>query len=255
MFFFLSKIASYLIRPLFIVCTCLVLSWLLKNQRWKRRLFLAGIIMLLFFSNEFVMNEAMRAWEIKVTPFSALQKKYEYGVLLCGVAKSEVGPKDRVYIGSAADRINHTLQLYKLGYIRKVLISGGSGRLIDIGEHEADELSRLLQLMGVAAEDIVVENSSRNTHESAEEVRKMLEGKTTPDQCILITSANHMRRSMGCFAKEGWPMDHFSTDFLSHYTRYSFDVLFIPKIEAFGSWHVLIKEWVGYTAYWVAGYV
>ena len=255
MFFILSKTLSFLIRPLVIICVCLVFSLLVKNQRWKKRLFLTGTIMLLFFSNEFIMNEAMRSWEVSVTPFSELQRKYEYGVLLCGVVKSEVGPKDRIYVGSAADRINHTLQLYNLGYIKKILISGGSGRLFDIGEREADELSWLLQLMGVPKTDILIENNSRNTHESAIEVKKILEEKTTPGQCLLITSANHMRRSMACFAKAGWPMDPFSTDFLSHYRKFSFDVLFIPKMEAFSSWHVLIKEWIGYTIYWIMGYV
>ena len=181
--------------------------------------------------------------------------KYEYGVLLSGAAKSEVGPKDRVYIGGAADRINHTLQLYKMGYIQKILISGGSGRLIDIGEHEADELSILLQLMGVPKGDVLVENFSRNTHESALEVKRMLEGKVTPSQCILITSANHMPRSLACFSKVGWPITPFSTDFLSHQRRYTFDVFLIPKIEAFSMWHTLIREFTGCAAYWVVGYI
>src|SRR5258708_1520620 len=104
MFFILSKTLNFLMKPLVIICICLVLSWLLRNPRWKKRLFLLGTLMLLFFSNEFIMNEAMLAWEVRATPFNELQKKYEYGVLLCGIAKSEVGPKDRVYVGSGADR-------------------------------------------------------------------------------------------------------------------------------------------------------
>lgn len=255
MFFFLSKTLTYLLMPLVIICGSFLLSWLLRNPRWKKRMFLIGLVLLFFFSNEFIVNEVMRAWEMKATPFAALQKKYEYGVLLSGAAKSAVGPADRVYIRSAADRINHTMQLYKMGFIKKVLVSGGSGRLIDIGEREADELASLLTLMGVPREDILTENTSRNTHESAVEVRKILEQNATPSECLLITSANHMRRSSACFRKAGWPMDTFSTDFFSHYRIFTLDVLLIPKIEALASWHILIKEWVGYSAYWVMGYV
>lgn len=255
MFFFLSKTLSYFLKPLVIICACLLAACLIKNTRWKRRLLVISTVMLLFFSNEFILNEVMRAWEVKVTPFQDIHRQYEYAVLLCGAAKSEVGPTDRVYIASAADRINHTLQLYKMGIVRKILISGGSGRLIDTGDREAAQLSSLLQLMGVPPGDITIENESRNTHESAVEVKRILEEITTPSQCILVTSANHMRRSAACFEKVGWPMDPFSTDFLSHYRKYTFDVLFIPKMEAFQSWHVLIKEWTGYAAYWVAGYV
>ncbi|NOT73798.1 MAG: YdcF family protein [Cyclobacteriaceae bacterium] len=255
MFFVLSKTLSYLLKPLVIICGLLICSWLIKNSRWNKRLLITSIILLLFFSNDFIANEAMRSWEVSVTPFSQIEKKYEYGVLLCGVAKSEVGPDDRVYIGSAADRVNHTLQLYKMGFIKKILISGGSGRLIDIGEREADKLSSLLQLMGVPAQDIMIENQSRNTHESAIEIKKILAPFTTADQCLLITSAFHIRRSIGCFSKVGWPMDSFSADVLSHNRNFSFDTLFIPKTEAMGSWNVLLKEWAGYIAYRIAGYI
>jgi uncharacterized SAM-binding protein YcdF (DUF218 family) len=255
MFFFLSKTLSYLLKPLVIICLCFVLSWILKKPKWKKGFFITGLALLLLLSNEFLANEAMRAWEIKVTPFSEIKKKYEYGILLSGATRAQTGPKDRVYIGSAADRINHTLQLYKLGYIRKVLVTGGSGRLIDIGEQEADELASLLELMGVAPDDILIEHNSRNTHESSVAVKKILEGVTTPANCVLITSANHMRRSLACFAKAGWPMDSFSTDFLSHYRAYSFDTLFIPKLEALSTWSTLLREVTGYAAYWFAGYI
>ena len=51
------------------------------------------------------------------------------------------------------------MQLYKMGRIKKILVSGGSGRLVETGEREADELAALLRLMGVPRKDILVENS------------------------------------------------------------------------------------------------
>jgi len=243
------------LRPLVIIFLIFLTGWLIRNQRIKKRLYLIAILAMVFFSNEFIANEAMNAWEIKATPFSEIKHSYSYGILLCGAAKTEVGPTDRVYIGSAADRINHTLQLYKLGYIRKIMVSGGSGRLIDIGQREADELASLLQLMGVPGDDIVIENSSRNTHESAVRVKEILAGQTLPQDCLLITSASHMRRSLATFEKAGWAAVAFSTDFQSHYRRYSFDILFVPKLEALLWWQTLSKETFGYLAYWMAGYI
>ena len=61
-----------------------------------------GVGLLVFFSNEFIANECMRAWEIPVTPFSEIRKTYSYGILLSGAARTEVGPTDRVYIFSSA---------------------------------------------------------------------------------------------------------------------------------------------------------
>lgn len=255
MFFFLSKTLGYLVRPLVIVCLMFVAAWISKKKGRKKFFLITGIALLFFFSNEFIANEVMNAWEIKATPFAEVGRSYAYGILLCGAAKSEVGPPDRVYIGSAADRINHTLQLYKLGLIKKVIVSGGSGRLIDIGTREADELASLLRLMGVPAEDILIENASRNTHESAVEVAKMLAIETRPSDCLLITSASHMRRSVACFNKAGWQCQPFSTDFHGHTRKFGFDILIIPKLEAIQWWQTLMKEWTGYISYWMVGYI
>ncbi len=255
MFFFLSKTLGYLVKPLVIVCGLFLASWIARKQAVKRRLLILGISLCFFFSNEFLANEVMNVWEIKATPFAEMNRTYSYGILLCGAAKSEVGPPDRVYLGSAADRINHTMQLYKMGRIQKILISGGSGKLIDTGLREADELASLLRLMGVPTEDILVEPQSRNTHESAEEVRKLLGNKAKSSDCLLITSASHMRRSAACFSKSGWPCQPFSADFQGHTRKLDFDVLCIPKVEAILVWQTLLKEWTGYITYWVVGYI
>lgn len=197
----------------------------------------------------------MTVWEIPATPYKEIKKKYEWGILLSGVTKAEMKPNDRVYFSRGADRVIHTVQLYKLGIIKKILVSGGSGRLLDIGEQESNDLADAMILMGVNPEDIVIESDSRNTHESAMAVKKILLERTKPNQCILITSGYHMRRSIGCFNKLDWQMDSFSADFLSHPRSFTFDILFIPKIDALTTWHHLFKETVGYISYSVAGYI
>jgi len=255
MFFILSKTLGYLIRPIVVICLMLAASLLLKKPVWKKRLLYGGIILLFFFSNEFIANEAMNAWEFKAIPFSQVSSTYTYGILLCGATKENAGPKDRVYIGSAADRINHTLQLYKLGLIRKIVVSGGSGALFGADNGEAEELASLLRLMGVPAEDILLESTSRNTHESGVNVKKLLEGIASPSDCLLITSASHMRRATASFSKAGWPCDPFPADFHGHFRQYKPDVLLVPKLEALMWWHILFKETTGYAAYWMAGYI
>ncbi len=255
MFFFLSKTLSYVTLPLVIIVVSLLLSVILRKPAWKKWFFRTGLGLLLFFSNDFIANEVFKAWEMPTVPFSELNKKYEWGILLTGVAKSTAEPKDRVHFGSGADRVTHTVQLYKLGYLKKVLVSGGSGRLIDIGEREADVIASALILMGVPDSVIVREAETRNTHESALAVRKILKGKYTPDQCLLITSGYHMRRSLACYTKAGWPTDTFSTNIVSHKRQYTFDSFVVPSLEALGMWQTVIREWVGMLAYKMAGYI
>src|SRR5258706_528699 len=121
---------------------------------------------------------------------------YSWGIILTGITKYETGPPDRIYFSCGADRVTHTVQLYKLGKIKKILVSGGSGSLDSPDRKEANEVAEALMLMGIPAKDIVTESESRNTHESAEAVKKMLTGQAVPSECLLITSAYHLRRSL-----------------------------------------------------------
>jgi len=255
MFFFLSKTLSYITLPLVIIVLCFLLYAVLRKIKWRKWLFRIGLGLLLFLTNDFIANEVFRAWELPAVPFKKINKQYEYGILLTGVTKSQAEPSDRVHFGRGADRVTHTVQLYKSGYIKKILVSGGSGRLVDIGEREADVIASALILMGVPDEDILREGDSRNTHESALAVKKMLEGKYTADQCILITSGYHMRRSRACYVKAGWKTDTFNADIVSHKRQFTFDSLLVPGLGALEMWQTLIREWVGMIAYKLAGYI
>ncbi len=255
MFFILSKTLNYLVMPLTIICTCLLLSVFLRQEIWKRRFFLLGVGLLLFFSNEFIANECMLGWEVKTRAYADMHQ-YKLGIVLTGAVIPSLTPDDRVYFQKGADRVVHTVQLYKLGFLEKILVSGGSGRLIDIQEREADKFKEAMVLMGVPDSVIILENETRNTHESAVEVKNMLDSLGyEARQCLLITSAFHMRRSQACYRKVGLMVDNFTTDFYAHPRTYSFDSFLFPKMEALIIWHKLVREWVGYIAYRLAGYI
>lgn len=216
-----------------------------------------GFIFLFFFSNEFILNEVLKRWEVKPTPYSEITAPYEWAVVLTGVTQfAENKPSDRVYFQKGADRVTHTVQLYKLGLVKNILITGSSGRLVDVGHVEAEEIRQAMLMMGVPDSVMVTEVNSKNTHESAVAVAEIFSKRgIDTEKSVLITSAFHLRRSMACFTKEGIPMTGFSVDFYSHPTKFTPDVLFVPDVYAIFKWHRLIKEWVGITAYWMVGYI
>jgi uncharacterized SAM-binding protein YcdF (DUF218 family) len=254
MFFALSKTVSFLLMPLTIVFLCLIASFIVRNIRLKKWLFWIGFFLLWLFTNEFISNELMRAWEIPARRFDSLHK-YKLGIMLTGTTLS-LKPNDRVYFQRGADRVVHTVQLYKMGLIEKILISGGTGRLVGEAEPEADLVKKAMLLMGVPEEKIIIENETRNTYESAVEVRKMLADSLYKNsEIVLVTSAFHMRRSLACYRKAGLEPEAFSTDFYSHQRVFYIDTLFIPKVEALVTWNKLAKEWLGFVAYKIAGYV
>lgn len=255
MFFILSKVLNFLIMPFTLVCLLFLLSAVTKSQRWNRRFFWAAFVSLLFFSNDFISNEIMNLWEVKTIAYKDM-RPHDLGIVLTGATVPLLKPDDRVYFQRGADRVTHTVQLYKLGLLKKIMISGGSGRLTGEDEPEADKFKKAMVMMGVSASDIFIENETRNTYESAARVKPMLDSlQFRPEDCLLITSAFHMRRSLACYRKVGLNIEPFTTDFYAHPRFFYPDGLFIPKIEAMLIWHKLVKEWVGIAAYKVAGYI
>jgi uncharacterized SAM-binding protein YcdF (DUF218 family) len=255
MFFILSKVFYFLVMPLTVAIGLLVLSVIIKNAKWKRRLFWMSFSMLVFFSNDFIANEVMLAWEVPAKPFTEM-RNFKLGIVLTGVTDADRYPNDRIYFSKGADRVIHTVQLYKLGLIEKILISGGTGKIFGEEEPEANKLKRAMLLMCVPEADILIENQTRNTAESAIEVKKILGTlHYSAHDCLLITSAFHLRRSLAVYNKAGLDLESFSTDFYTHQRTFEPEVLLLPQLQAISKWHKLAKEWVGMAAYKIAGYV
>ena len=255
MFFVLSKTLNLLFLPLTQVFIFFVLSVIVKKQPWKKRFFWAGFVLLLFFSNDFISNAVMRGWEVDPKPFNEVQP-HQVGIVLTGSTIPFLQPDDRVYFQRGADRVTHSIQLYKLGLIKKILVSGGSGRLLGEDEPEANKFKKVMLMAGVSDADIILENTTRNTHESAVAVKKILDSLNfKAEDCLLITSAFHMRRSIACYRKVGLVLESFSTDFYSVPDKPIIPTIIIPAVQGFIIWEKLFKEWTGLTAYKIAGYI
>ena len=254
MFFILSKTIGILIRPLILTSIGFLFTLLGRTERIRKSSFAISLILFFFFSNEFIANEAMTLLESPMVPLSSIKSPYEWGIMLCGVTKSNEQMPDRVMIGGAADRVNHTIMLYKKGLIRKILISGGSGRMTGNKYSEATALLNVFTMMGVPAVDIQIESQSRNTYENAKESIQLLKG-VNPKNCVLITSASHMPRSIRCFRKQNFDCDAFPVDTHHHPREFTIDVLFIPSLNGFSTWDTIFRETIGLVAYKLAGYI
>lgn len=256
MFFILSKTLFYILMPMTWIVGLLAYSFLTKVTHRKKRAVKIAFILLVFFSNNLIVNEAIRAWEISTVPIATLAP-HEVAVVLTGVTDTERQPKDRVYFSKGADRILHPLQLYKMGKVKYILISGGSGQLVNRKQNasEADELASILKLAGVPDSAIILENQSRNTRENAVFSARILQQRFPGKSYLLVTSAFHMRRAEGCFRKAGVPVTAFTTDFYSAPRKWTPDYWLLPSEGALGKWSTLWHEWIGYVSYWVAGYL
>ncbi|SDY88512.1 YdcF family protein [Hymenobacter psychrophilus] len=252
MFFLLSKLLDFLLSPALWI-TGLLLAGLLWR---KRQLLWAATGLLLFFTNSFLANEALLAWERPPVTLQQLGTGYDAGILLTGITDVHKSPHDRVYLSAGADRLVHTLWLYRAGRIRHIIISGGSGAAFDSVAHtEAADLGTLLRLAGVPSRHILLETRSRNTRENAVFTQELLAQHPEIRRTVLITSAFHMRRAAGCFAKAGLHPAPFPAAYYSVDRRYTPASLLLPSEEPLRLWGVLLHEMAGYVVYKVLGYL
>lgn len=115
------------------------------------------------------------------------------------------GWEDRISIPSevGAARVLEAARVYEIAHPSWVISSGGNVRPDDPEEPSSRNMRDMLVRLGVPAERIVLESTSRNTHDEAVLIAPMLRSFGA-NAVILVTSAVHMRRSLGVFRAVGW---------------------------------------------------
>lgn len=264
MFYFFSKTITYLLTPAGWLVIALIGAFSTKNTRRRRQLTGLAFGIFWLFGNSFLMNELALRWEYPVQVVPA-DSSVRVAVLLTGGMVNAIMkiPDDsqqvtnRFLLGREADRAGQALYLYKTGAVQKIMISGGSGSLPFQPKSVNDEgqmIAHFLTVAGVQPKDIVLENKSRNTHENAQFSARMLQKTFQTNRCVLITSAWHMRRAIGCFQKEGISVIPFPSAFLSGRRSFAPSEWLLPNETAFFNAFYLIRELSGYVTYRVMGY-
>ena len=246
MFFILSKIFAFLIRPIIWVFLLLICALFFKKKR--KKLLLYSVLTFWIFSNAFICDEVARLWEVEAKGIENITEKYDVGIVLGGISEYDFNYK-MLNFNEHADRLIFTEQLYYKGIIKKVLISGGSGMLLYDEYREANAMKKHLINNGISETAIIIEDNSRNTKENAFFSAEILNRDFKNDDFLLITSANHMRRSLLCFEKAGIKVAFFPTDNTNSDRSFHLDYLLLPDSETFERWESIIHEWVGYIVY------
>ena len=256
MFFYLSQFLSFIVMPLSI-CLILIIFGLIKIKKKLGIKFLScGVILLLLFSNQFLSNEAINAWEPDYKVIATLSD-YEYGIVLTGVTNLSKEIYDRTFFNKGADRATHAIQLYKLGKIKKILITGGQGLNPSNPNTEAELLRDFMLIAGVDEANIIIEQEAKNTYQNAIFTKEIFDREGIPleQKHLLITSAFHMKRAKGCFDKAGLLTETFSVDYYGYNRKFDFPVLAYPDPYSIYIWQKLFKDWIGIIMSKVAGYI
>lgn len=256
MFFALSKIIDFILLPICWLFILLILGLFQKNNFRKNIIFSLSILLLFLFTNPTFVNQLFKWYEYPQTQLNAHQK-YTWGIVLGGgMVHAGDTTGGRIHVGDTGDRFAQPILLYQKGIIKKILITGGNtsiGQLkIDHG-HESADVKKLMISYGVRENDIFLEIQAKNTRENAiYSSDKLLNFKQ--DTVLLITSAAHMRRSIGCYKKVGFKIKPYPVDFEQRYGQPGFLDSWMPHEGNMYKLAQIIREMFGFVVYKIMGY-
>ena len=173
-------------------------------------------------------------------------------IVLGGVFESEVTTaRGGFELNQSADRFVEAARLAIKYPQSRILVSGGDGSFSGVYEAEAQASERFFTAFGIASERLIKENTSRTTYENTLNTRDVLQSMGISD-CILITSAFHMPRSMALFRKAGIPVTPWPTDFRTS-GKVSFGLDFTQPALNAQLTATALREWMALVGYRLAG--
>jgi uncharacterized SAM-binding protein YcdF (DUF218 family) len=248
MFFILSKAVALLTIPSnLIVLNGLagLLLWAIRFRRAGRVLAIASAVLFLLGG---VLNHVL---ESRFPAWDPARGAPDGIVVLGGAISPELS---RLYgepaVNGNAGRIFALAKLARAYPNARIIYSGGDASLGGDGPDEVQYLPPLLEYFGIARERVTLEARSRNTAENAAFSKEFARPKLG-ERWLLVTSAQHMPRAVGCFRRAGFPVEAYPVAWLSGRT-----INVWPSLNIGGQLATLdfaAHEWIGLVAYWATG--
>lgn len=253
MFFVLSKLLDVFVDPLWWCLACfavgLVLTRTERRRRVGLRVIVAGLVVLLLASLPAVSNRLWRSLESDAENTLRPDVTYDAVVLLGGVSSPLGSSPGETGWNESFERVLATRALLLSGRAKVAVLSGGAlgGPL----KTEAENLAEVLKSLGVPEEQLVIEMKANNTRENAVLTKPVLEALGAR-QVVIVTSAFHMRRAVGCFRAVGLEVDTLPVDW--RLREAGADPHLAPRSEYLAQTARALREWLGRAVYAALGY-
>lgn len=249
-FLTLSKTLDLFASPLTWAILLVLLSIVLRvRPRASIGSAVLALVVLLVFSSERVANALARALESGAQSTMKADVTYDVLVLLGGMTDDAASRATRALeLTEGADRLVGTYDLLRAGKARHLVVSAGLAEPEPGRATEAQLVADKLVAWGIPADRVVVEGRSRNTRENAREVARIVRERGWKT-VLLVTSAGHLKRAMGCFRAEGLVPDVHPVD-----RRAGTGGSWLPRSDALDASTDALREFTGRAVYWVMGY-
>jgi uncharacterized SAM-binding protein YcdF (DUF218 family) len=254
MFFILSKTVAFLALPsnlLFLLCVVGAALMATRFKRAGKRLAIASLVLLAVAGFSPIGGVLTHMLERRFPPWDPARGAPD-GIVILGGA---IAPRLSLDYGdtmvtSDAGRLIAIAKLARAYPNARIVYSGGDASLFANGLPEANFLYPLLDSFGVARTRVVLEPRSRNTAENAGFTKELVQPKPG-ERWLLVTSAQHMPRAIGCFRRIGFAVEAYP---VAWHTRTRLDLM---AGTYFGSGLTKLDyathEWIGLIAYWLTG--
>lgn len=255
-FFTVSKVLWFLAAPsnaLVLTGGLGVLLCLVRLRRLGGALVVVSVIGLAVFGFSPAANYIFAPLEDRFPQFVDDGRPVAGVIVLGGAEVPDVGLARKVpAFGDAAERAIAFGALARRYPEARLAFVGGSSALFPSGPVQEAEMMRLtLPDLGIPLDRVEFEDKSRNTAENAAFAKALLKPKPG-ERWLLITSAFHMPRAVGCFRKAGFDVVAYPVDYR---TVGSHDLNSLFPFATFGLslTDVGVKEWIGLVAYYASG--
>jgi uncharacterized SAM-binding protein YcdF (DUF218 family) len=212
-FVLLSKTLDVLVAPLSWSIALAALGLALRRRpRLASAAAALGLAVLVVFSLEPVADRLDAALEAGAPSTFRPGAPYDVVIVLTGMVDDAAARRSgELELTAAADRIVRAAMLLRAGAARDVLLTGGSP-FPEAGDvPEAQRLRDLLVALGIDPGRITVEGLSRNTRENAVDSARIVAARGWR-RLLVITSAAHAPRALGCFRAVGLDPDLLPVD-------------------------------------------
>ncbi|MBI1687755.1 YdcF family protein [Methylorubrum rhodesianum] len=257
MFFPLSKLIFFVLTPSnFLILLGLLGCLLLFTEFGRgigRVLTVAGFLGLLVAGLSPLPAWILAPLENRFPAFTEDERPVAGIVVLGGAVEADTSiGRDQITVNEAGEREIALADLARRYPQARLVFSGGSGSMRDDAVSEAEIVSRFADTLGVPRNRLILEQQSRNTRENALFSARMVQPK--PDErWLLVTSAWHMPRSVGCFRKAGFDVTAYPVDYRTNWPRDAYRLNSFAS-TGLGELDIGVKEWIGMIAYRFAGY-
>lgn len=255
MFFILSKLLKVFIFPITWIIGLLIIAYFVKNKQKRRVIFIISCILLVVFTNKPILNHFQYALTKNYAKTNDPQKHYRVAVVMGGFGHMNTQTNQLCYFQDRGARIWEPIRLWECGIVDKILVSGDQTiELNKDGETTADHFLHYMHQVGIPDTCWILEQQARNTQENATYSIAILDSLGyQADDCLLVTSASHMKRAYNCFLDEGWSMSTYAVNIYSKPGRLRFQDI-LPSWQTLIDWNELFNEWVGVIVYKIVGY-